>query len=70
MRCVPARAAQHDFLAVDKSGIKSWEHATVGERPIRMHLPDEEFTDTCGAGDNGVLQLLEHARTSLMSEAR
>ena len=68
MRCVPARATQHGVLALHKSGIEAWEQAIVEERGICMHLPEEELTNACVAGETGVLQLLEHVRMSLMLE--
>ena len=48
--------------------MKAWEHAIVEERGMCMHLPEEELTDVCFAGENRVLQLLEHERMSLMSD--
>ena len=68
MRCVPARATQYGVLALHKSGIEAWEQAIVEERGVCMHLPEEELTNACVAGENGVLQLLEHVRMSLMLE--
>ena len=68
MRCVPARATQYGVLALHKGGIEAWEQASVEERGMCMHLPEEELTGACAAGENGVLLLLEHVRMSLKSE--
>jgi hypothetical protein len=53
-------------LALDKGRFGSWEAASVEEREMCMHLPQGELMDALGGGQEGVKQLLECVRISLM----
>ena len=54
--------------ALDKGTFVAWERATVAEREMCMHLPQDELRNAIGDGDGGVDQLLESVRISLMVE--
>ena len=54
--------------ALDKGKFIAWERATVAERDMCMHLPQEELLNAMGSGDSGVDQFLESVRISLMVE--
>ena len=52
--------------ALDKGKFAAWERATVAERDMCMYLPQTELLDALDNGNNGVRQLLDNARISLM----
>ena len=54
--------------ALDKRKLVVWEKATVAEREMCMHLPQDELINAIEGGNGGVDQLLESVRISLMVE--
>ena len=48
----------------------AWEAASVEEREMCMHLPQGELVDALDSGQDGVKQLLECVRVSLMVEEK
>ena len=54
--------------ALDKGKLVASERATVAEREMCMHLPQDELINAMEGGSGGVVQLLGSVRISLMVE--